>query len=64
MRDMGAALPCATRDRGNPCDYPLARPFALALTMFAALTITDFFRCSFCHEFEMIWHDLTIHYGF
>lgn len=48
---------------GDPCDYPLTRPFALALTALAARAITDFFRFNHCHEFEMTWTDLSIHYG-
>lgn len=48
---------------GDPCDYPLTRPFALALTALAARAVTDFFRGNLCHEFEMTWTDLSIHYG-
>lgn len=46
---------------GDPCDYPLTRPFALALTALAARAITDFFRLNLCREFEMTWSDLNVH---
>jgi hypothetical protein len=48
---------------GDPCDYPLTRPFALALTSLTARAITDFFRLGLCCEFEMTWNDLKIQYG-
>lgn len=47
---------------GNPCDYPLTRPLALALTALAARAITDFFHLKLCHEFELTWQDLKIQY--
>ncbi len=47
---------------GDPCDYPLTRPFALALSALAARAITDFFLLGLRHEFEMTWHDLNIQY--
>lgn len=47
---------------GDPCDYPLTRPFALALSVLAARAITDFFRLNLRHEFEMTWNDLKIQY--
>lgn len=47
---------------GDPCDYPLTRPFALALCALAARAITDFFLLGLRHEFEMTWHDLKIQY--
>lgn len=47
---------------GDPCDYPLTRPFALALGVLAARAITDFFCTGICHAFEMTWTDLTIRY--
>jgi molybdopterin-synthase adenylyltransferase len=47
---------------GDPCDYPLTRPFALALTGLAVRAITDFFRSGLCHEFELTWNDLKIQY--
>ena len=46
----------------DPCDYPLTRPFALALSSLAARAIRDFFQFDRCHEFEMTWNDLKIHY--
>lgn len=45
---------------GDPCDYPLTRPFALALSSLAARAIADFFRLDLAHEFEMTWNDLKI----
>ena len=47
---------------GDPCDYPLTRPFALALTSLASRAITDFLRSGTRHEFEMTWNDLQIRY--
>lgn len=47
---------------GDPCDYPLTRPFALALSSLAARAITDFFRFNLTHEFEMTWNDLKIRF--
>jgi hypothetical protein len=47
---------------GDPCDYPLTRPFALALTTLAARAITDFFRSGSRHTFEMTWNDFKIQY--
>ena len=47
---------------GDPCDYPLTRPFALALGALSARAITDFFSTDTCYEFEMTWHDLRIRY--
>lgn len=47
---------------GDPCDYPLTRPFALALSALAARAITDFFRLGTRYEFEMTWNDLMIQY--
>lgn len=47
---------------GDPCDYPLTRPFALMLTGLAARAITDFLRSGLCHEFELTWNDLRIQY--
>ena len=47
---------------GDPCDYPLTRPFAQALAALAARAITDFFRTGICHEFEMTWTDLKVQY--
>jgi molybdopterin-synthase adenylyltransferase len=47
---------------GDPCDYPLTRPFALALNALAARALSDFFRLDVRHEFEMTWNDLKILY--
>lgn len=48
---------------GDPCDYPLTRPFALALSSLAARAITDFWRLNRYYEFEMTWNDLRIRYA-
>lgn len=48
---------------GDPCDYPLTRPFALALIALAARAITDFWHLERCHDFEMTWHDLKVRYS-
>lgn len=45
---------------GDPCDYPLTRPFALMITSLAARMITDFFRTGQGNNFELTWHDLKI----
>jgi hypothetical protein len=45
---------------GDPCDYPLTRPFALLLTSIAARAITDFFRTDQSTNFELTWNDLKI----
>jgi len=47
---------------GDPCDYPLTRPFALALTALAVRAITDFFQTGQRNGFELTWNDLTITY--
>jgi hypothetical protein len=47
---------------GDPCNYPLTRPFALALSALAARAISDFFLQGACYAFDMTWNDLQIHY--
>jgi len=47
---------------GDPCDYPLTRPFALALTALAVRSITDFFKTGQRNGFELTWNDLKIAY--
>jgi hypothetical protein len=47
---------------GDPCDYPLTRPFALVMASLAARTIIDFFRNGQGQNFEVTWGDLTITY--
>jgi len=47
---------------GDPCDYPLTRPFALALTALAVRAITDFFQTGQRNGFELTWNDLKIAY--
>jgi hypothetical protein len=45
---------------GDPCDYPLTRPFALMMASLAARTIIDFFRSGQGTNFEFTWDDLRI----
>jgi hypothetical protein len=45
---------------GDPCDYPLTRPFALVMASLAARAIIDFFRSGQGTNFEFTWRDLTI----
>jgi len=48
---------------GDPCAYPLTRPFALMLVALAARAIADFFRAGTACNFELTWNDLKIGYG-
>lgn len=48
---------------GDPCDYPLTRPFALMLVSLAARAISDFFRTGTACNFELTWNDLKLGYG-
>jgi hypothetical protein len=48
---------------GDPCDYPLTRPLALALTALAARAIVDFFSQGQNNTFELTWNDLKVGYG-
>ncbi|HZS76542.1 MAG TPA: ThiF family adenylyltransferase [Ktedonobacteraceae bacterium] len=48
---------------GDPCNYPLTRPFSLMLVALAARAITDFFRTGTPSSFELTWKDLKIRYG-
>jgi hypothetical protein len=45
---------------GDPCDYPLTRPFALALAALAARTISDFFLEGQRRNFEFTWNDSRV----
>ncbi len=45
---------------GDPCDYPLTRPFALALTALVARAISDFFLLGQKKNFELTWNDSRI----
>ncbi len=45
---------------GDPCDYPLTRPFALLLTSLAARAIADFFYAGQGTDFEVTWNDYKI----
>ena len=51
----GYNLPHAAE--GDPCDYPLTRPLALAMSALAARTITTFFRDGLKTDFELTWQD-------
>jgi molybdopterin-synthase adenylyltransferase len=48
---------------GDPCDYPLTRLLALALTSLAARAIVDFFSKGQSNTFELTWNDLKVGYG-
>jgi molybdopterin-synthase adenylyltransferase len=48
---------------GDPCDYPLTRPLALALTSLAARAIVDFFSKGQSNTFELTWNDLKVGYS-
>jgi len=45
---------------GDPCDYPLTRPFALLISQLAARSIADFFQEGKRYHFEVTWNDLKI----
>jgi len=47
---------------GDPCDYPLTRPLALALTALAARAIVDFISKGQDNTFELTWNDLKVGY--
>ncbi len=47
---------------GDPCDYPLTRPFVSLLTSLAARAIVDFFRANQYKDFECTWNDLKVVY--
>lgn len=47
---------------GDPCDYPLTRPFALALSALAARSIADCLLQEARYAFEMTWNDLRLQY--
>lgn len=48
---------------GDPCDYPLTRPFALALVGLAARALTDYLRSGQRSAFELTWNDLKVAYS-
>jgi molybdopterin-synthase adenylyltransferase len=48
---------------GDPCDYPLTRPFALLLTSIATRSVVDFLRSGQRRSFEITWNDLKLLYG-
>ena len=45
---------------GDPCDYPLTRPFAVTLSTLAAPAIVDFLQSGNARNFELTWNDLKI----
>ena len=47
---------------GDPCDYPLTRPFACLLAALATRTIIDFLRDRQYKNFECTWNDLKMIY--
>ncbi len=46
---------------GDPCDYPLTRPFALTLVSLAARFVAEFLSTGHTTDFEITWNDLRIH---
>ncbi|MBX5450374.1 ThiF family adenylyltransferase [Thermogemmatispora sp.] len=48
---------------GDPCDYPLTRPFAVLLAALAARAVADFLRQQIAYTFEVTWNDLRIVYS-
>ncbi|GHO45543.1 HesA/MoeB/ThiF family protein [Ktedonospora formicarum] len=51
-------VPQATQ--GDPCDYPLTRPFALVLTSLAVRAICHYLRLREATNFEFTWRDLNV----
>ncbi len=45
---------------GDPCDYPLTRPFALVLVALAARAIVEHCAEGTRRDFELIWRDLAV----
>jgi hypothetical protein len=45
---------------GDPCDYPLTRPFAITLSALAARSIVAFLRQGDRVDFECTWRDARI----
>ncbi len=45
---------------GDPCDYPLTRPFALALIALATRSVVDFLRTDKATNFELTWNDFKV----
>lgn len=46
--------------QGDPCDYPLTRPFALLLTSLAIRSVCHYLHEGEATSFEITWRDLTI----
>jgi hypothetical protein len=47
---------------GDPCDYPLTRPLALALASLASRALVDLFSKGQSNTFELTWNDLKVGY--
>jgi hypothetical protein len=45
---------------GDPCDYPLTRPFALTLASLAARAVAHFLLTRDDHDFELTWGEPRI----
>ena len=45
---------------GDPCDYPLTRPFALTIAALAARVVVEHFTIDTRTAFELTWEDLRI----
>jgi hypothetical protein len=45
---------------GDPCDYPLTRPFAITLAALAARTVSRHVLSGESWGFEITWEDLRI----
>jgi hypothetical protein len=45
---------------GDPCDYPLTRPFAQVVSALAAQSVMDFLRSGTTSNFEITWGDMKI----
>jgi molybdopterin/thiamine biosynthesis adenylyltransferase len=54
----GYRVPSATT--GDPCDYPLTRPFALTMAALAARAVVQFLAGGRQENFELTWGDLRI----
>jgi hypothetical protein len=48
---------------GDPCDYPLTRPFALLIASMTVRSVVDFLRNGQRNSFEITWNDLKLFYG-
>lgn len=48
--------------QGDPCDYPLTRPFVQVMTAVAARAVIDFLLTREHRQFELTWNDLKMHF--